>query len=134
MPLLIIDQKQSAPMFYKAAVDASKRMKPSICLTLMRSRLSGLLALLIMVVGVNIGPADESDTNTPPSKPTPYLTAEEELKTFQLPAGYSLQLVVGDPVIKEPVVAAFDGNGRMYVAEMRTYMQNIDGVGELVPT
>jgi mono/diheme cytochrome c family protein/glucose/arabinose dehydrogenase len=134
MPLLIIDQKQSATMFYKAAGDAFKRMKASICLTLMRSRLSGLLALLIMVVGVNIGAADESDTNTPPSKPTPYLTPEEELKTFQLPEGYSLQLVVGDPIIKEPVVAAFDGNGRMYVAEMRTYMQNIDGVGELVPT
>ena len=25
---------------------------------------------------------------------------------------------------------AFDGNGRMYVVEMRTYMQDIDGTGE----
>jgi hypothetical protein len=25
---------------------------------------------------------------------------------------------------------AFDGNGRMYVVEMRTYMQDIDGNGE----
>ncbi|MGA2869137.1 MAG: hypothetical protein ABSF34_08260, partial [Verrucomicrobiota bacterium] len=135
MPLLIIDQKQPTTIFYKTAGKALKPMKSSICLTLMRAHLSGLLALLVMVVGVNIWAADESGTNSVPvSKPTPYLTPEEELKTFQLPEGYSLQLVVGDPVIKEPVVAAFDGNGRMYVAEMRTYMQNIDGVGELVPT
>ncbi|MEJ0089897.1 MAG: discoidin domain-containing protein [Limisphaerales bacterium] len=70
----------------------------------------------------------------PKSKPTPYLTAEEELKTFVLPEGYSLELMVGDPVIKEPVLAVFDGNGRMYVAEMRTYMQDIDGTGEHVPS
>ena len=62
---------------------------------------------------------------------TPYLTAEEELKTFDLKPGYRMELVVGDPDIKEPVVAVFDGNGRMYVAEMRTYMQDIDGRNEL---
>src|ERR1044071_7393229 len=55
------------------------------------------------------------------SPSTPYLTAEEELKTFDLKPGYKMELVVGDPNIKEPVVAVFDGNGRMYVAEMRTY-------------
>ena len=27
-------------------------------------------------------------------------------------------------------MVAFDGNGRMYVAEMRTYMQDADGTGE----
>jgi len=60
----------------------------------------------------------------------PYLSPEEEAKTFSMPAGYHLELVVSDPIIKEPVVGMFDGNGRMYVAEMRTYMQNIDGKGE----
>src|SRR5206468_988638 len=55
-------------------------------------------------------------TNSPS---TPYLSPEDELKTFDFKPGYNLQLVVSDPVIKEPVVAVFDGNGRMYVAEMR---------------
>ena len=59
--------------------------------------------------------------------PTPYLSPAEEAKLIQLPPGYRLELVVGDPIIKEPVACAFDGNGRMYVAEMRTYMQDIDG-------
>src|SRR4051812_134682 len=61
-------------------------------------------------------------TNSPS---TPYLSPEDELKTFDFKPGYSMQLVVSDPVIKEPVVAVFDGNGRMYVAEMRSYMQDI---------
>ena len=77
---------------------------------------------------------DEATNSVPPSKPTPYLSPEGELKTMTLPEGYSLQLVVSDPDIKEPVLTVFDGNGRMYVAEMRTYMQNIDGKGELAPT
>ncbi len=40
--------------------------------------------------------------------------------------GYHLELVLAEPHIEEPVLAVFDGNGRMYVAEMRTYMQDGD--------
>jgi len=65
--------------------------------------------------------------DTTPSPPVPYLSPEAEARTFVLPEGYHLELVLSDPVIREPVVARFDGNGRMFVAEMRTYMQDIDG-------
>jgi hypothetical protein len=64
-------------------------------------------------------------------QPTPYLSPEEEAKTIILPEGYRLELVLSDPIIKEPVVAMFDGNGRMFVAEMRSYMQDIDGNNEI---
>jgi glucose/arabinose dehydrogenase/mono/diheme cytochrome c family protein len=60
----------------------------------------------------------------------PMLAPSEELATFQLPPGYRLELVVGDPVIKEPVAIAFDGNGRMFVAEMRAFMQDLEGTGQ----
>ena len=65
-----------------------------------------------------------------PSTPTPYLSPADEAKTFSLPPGYRMELVVSDPIIREPVVAVFDGDGRMFVAEMRTYMQDIDGSNE----
>jgi len=65
--------------------------------------------------------------------PVKALTAEEELKTIELPNGYSLELVLSDPLIKEPMAIAFDGDGKMYVVEMRTYMQDIDGTDELTP-
>lgn len=69
-----------------------------------------------------------------PRQPTPpALTPEEELKTFQLPEGYHMELVLSDPLIQEPVMCTFDGNGRMYVAELRSYMQDADRKDEKAP-
>ena len=64
----------------------------------------------------------------------PYLTPSEELARFKVPAGYRLELVVGDPIIKEPVAVAFDGNGRMFVAEMRAFMQDLEGTDQRAKT
>ena len=69
----------------------------------------------------------------PPQPPIPALSPADELKTIQLPDGYRLELVLSEPDIKEPCLAVFDGNGRMYVAEMRSYMQDIDGKHQLDP-
>jgi type 1 glutamine amidotransferase/mono/diheme cytochrome c family protein/glucose/arabinose dehydrogenase len=78
--------------------------------------------------------ADTVAPNQPtPGNTFPVLTPQEEAKTFQLPPGYHMELVLSDPDIKEPVACVFDGNGRMYVAEMRTYMQDIDATGEMNP-
>ena len=55
------------------------------------------------------------------------------MAAMELPPGYRLELVASEPMIHEPAVIAWDGNGRMYVAEMRTYMQDIDGSDELAP-
>ncbi|MEO9003599.1 MAG: c-type cytochrome [Ginsengibacter sp.] len=63
-----------------------------------------------------------------------YLTPEESMKTIYLPKGYHIELVASEPMIKEPVAIAWDGNGRMYVAEMNTYMQDADATGERKPT
>ncbi len=62
------------------------------------------------------------------------LSPEESMKTMHLPAGYHLELVASEPIIQEPVAMVWDGNGNMYVAEMRSYMQDIDGTGEQLPT
>src|SRR5476649_2102999 len=55
---------------------------------------------------------------------------EESMKHTYLPKGYHLQLVASEPMISEPVAIVWDGNGVMYVAEMLTYMVNVDGTGE----
>ena len=41
--------------------------------------------------------------------------------------GYRIEPVLADPLIEDPVGVTFDGNGRMYVLEMRSYMQDADG-------
>ena len=61
------------------------------------------------------------------------LTPEESLLKFYLPKGYRIELVASEPMINEPVAIAWDGNGKMYVAQMMTYMQDIDAVHENEP-
>jgi glucose/arabinose dehydrogenase/mono/diheme cytochrome c family protein len=75
----------------------------------------------------------EKPEEFPPQPPVKGLSPEAESKTFQLPPGYRMELVLSEPDIKEPVACAFDGNGRMFVAEMRGYMQDIDGTDEMKP-
>lgn len=58
------------------------------------------------------------------------MTPEESMKNIYLPKGYHLQLVASEPMVSEPVAIAWDGNGRMFVAELNTYMQDIDGTNE----
>ncbi len=61
------------------------------------------------------------------------LTPEEALKRFYLPEGYKIELVASEPLIGEPVSISWDGDGKMYVAQMTTYMQDIDGDNENQP-
>ena len=62
-----------------------------------------------------------------------FLSIEDARKSIELPEGYSLQLVLSEPQIEEPVAMAWDGNGVLYVVEMRTYMQTADATGEQEP-
>ncbi|HVX52178.1 MAG TPA: c-type cytochrome [Chitinophagaceae bacterium] len=70
------------------------------------------------------------DTN-PPVTP---LSPEESIKRIQLPAGFHVQLVASEPMVQEPVAIAWDGDGKMYVAEMNTYMKTANADGELERT
>ena len=62
-----------------------------------------------------------------------FLSIEEAHKSIELQDGYALDLVLSNPDIHEPVAMAWDGNGALYVVEMRTYMQDANAVGEQTP-
>ncbi len=99
------------------------------CLIIAPARFRRVLLLLIATVAF----ARAADSE--PKMPSPaYLSPEESAKLVQLPPGYRLELVLSEPVIREPVVSVFDGNGRLYVAEMRTYMQDADGKDQKAAT
>lgn len=69
-----------------------------------------------------------------PRVPMADLAAKEAMAKIKVPAGYHLELVASDPTIVHPVMCTWDGNGRMYVAEMRSYMLDADGSRENEPT
>nr|MDQ3349060.1 hypothetical protein [Acidobacteriota bacterium] len=68
-----------------------------------------------------------------PKPPVQALTPDEQQKRFILPPGYRMELVLSDPDIINPTAIAFDGNGRLFVNEMRTYMLDADGSREFEP-
>jgi len=65
--------------------------------------------------------------------PAPALTPDEAMKSFTVAPGYRLELAAADPLVQDPVVIAFGIDGRMWVAEMRGYMPDLDGNGEDAP-
>src|SRR4029453_16474307 len=59
-----------------------------------------------------------------PKPPIKARTPEDQARSFVLPPGYRMELVVAEPAVINPAVIRFDGNGRMYVAEFLTYMRD----------
>jgi mono/diheme cytochrome c family protein/glucose/arabinose dehydrogenase len=98
----------------------------------------GFLFSILITAGCN---TPEKEVNEqPPVKravepnPSPaFLSPEESFRSFHLPEGYTLELVADESILNEPVAIAWDGNGRMFVAEMCTYMQDVDGSGTMQP-
>lgn len=43
---------------------------------------------------------------------------------FQIARGFQIQLVAAEPLVFDPVAVAFDGNGRMFVAEHREFPED----------
>ena len=65
--------------------------------------------------------------------PAPALGPEAEHATFEIQDGFEVQLVAAEPLVVDPVQLTFDEQGRLWVVEMRGYMQDAEGSGELDP-
>jgi mono/diheme cytochrome c family protein/glucose/arabinose dehydrogenase len=89
---------------------------------------------VILPEGIDLQSSTWQGIDLSPEPPVIPVSANEEKKSFVLKPGYSIDPVLSEPQIKEPAAIQFDGNGRMYVLELRTYMQDLDANGELMPT
>ena len=56
------------------------------------------------------------------------------LDGYVLEEGFSLDVVAAEPLLVAPVAMDFDGKGRIWVAEMPGFMENLEGTGEELPT
>ena len=94
----------------------------------------------IQTPGGGRGPGAAPDANDPanagadltPKPPVLPLSPQEEVKRLSLPPGYRMAPVLSDPLIEDPAQIAFDGNGRMFVVELRGYFQTPEGI-DLIP-
>src|SRR5829696_7173245 len=83
--------------------------------------------------GFGRGPAINDQTDFSPKAPYRPRTPAEEAAGFILPVGYRLELVAADPDFINPTLIEFDGNGRMYVGEMISYMMDAEASREHEP-
>src|SRR4051812_24260752 len=84
-------------------------------------------------VGGGRGPRTNESTDFSPKPPYTARTPEEEAEGFMLPAGYRMELVAAEPDVINPTLIEFDGNGRMYVGEMISYMMETEASREHEP-
>ena len=67
-----------------------------------------------------------ADPPAPDLPRLPALSAEEALRAFRVAPGFEIQLVACEPDVVDPVAAAFDEFGRLWVVEMRDYPFTLD--------
>jgi mono/diheme cytochrome c family protein len=84
--------------------------------------------------GVDPNSDDWKGIDLEPKPPVLPLSVTAEQKQFLLPPGYKIEPILTEPAIQQPGAIAFDGNGRMYVLELRSYMLDADSKNELEPT
>ncbi|WP_461103266.1 DUF7133 domain-containing protein [Spirosoma koreense] len=112
-------------------------MKNKFWITVIISLFSILFIAAYRDSGSSVAISQEDPFETPRTvSQTPSrvpLSPLESMKTFRLPKGYHLELVASEPMISEPVALAWDGNARLYVAQMETYMQTVLATGQSQP-
>ena len=133
-PSVVIARNQSAsqPRWQRTARRGLTARPGPQAATLATMRATSLAVLILAPTAVSQQERPRAPVPAKVARARPHSPAEA-IAGFELPPGYRLELVASEPMIHEPAVIAWDGNGRMYVAEMRTYMQDIDGSDELTP-
>ncbi len=65
--------------------------------------------------------------------PAPVLTPKDAIAAFKVAPGFRIELVAAEPLVQDPVAAAFDADGRLWIAEMRGYMPDLEARNEKAP-
>jgi len=65
--------------------------------------------------------------------PSPAMSPKQALQQFEINDDLSIQLVAAEPLVEDPVFTSFDEDGRLWVVEMKGFMNDIAGSNELEP-
>jgi putative membrane-bound dehydrogenase-like protein len=88
--------------------------------------LLGAFVFVFCIAGPSLGqePKDSIDRDYSQELPRiPPLEPKDALASFQIHAGFHMQLVAAEPLLFDPVAMAFDESGRLFVVEMRGYSE-----------
>ncbi len=105
----------------------------------MGAAVAALAAPLLLAAG-NLAVPPRSELN----RPWPFFTAEEPeeppvrapidaLNSFAMPPGYAVELVAAEPLVQDPILMEFDGDGRLWVMELPGWAHNLSMENSLEP-
>lgn len=82
------------------------------------------LSLVLVAVAVGTSRADDFPTprNTEPD-PGSAMSASQSAASFRVPAGVKVQVFASEPEVQNPIAMAWDGRGRLWIAENYTYAE-----------
>lgn len=133
--IILVSQKPPTPFHQR---NCDRNCMRIILITL-------IVSLLLSVTGTSFVSAQIGDRLDKPGvvqkslvpkdqiPPSPVLSPDEALSHFTVAPGYHLELAAHEPQVQEPVAAVFDPDGKLWVAEMRGYMPDVEGTGEDQP-
>ena len=98
------------------------------------------LASPLLLGAANLAVPPRSELN----RPWPFFTAEEPeeppvrapidaLNSFAMPPGYAVELVAAEPLVQDPILMEFDGDGRLWVMELPGWAHNLSMENSLEP-
>lgn len=88
---------------------------------------TALFYSLVVLLAPAVARAQKADQDFSQELPRiPPVEPADALTTFAVAPGFHLEMVASEPLVSDPVAAAFDENGRLYVVEMRGYSEQPD--------
>ncbi|HVJ86214.1 MAG TPA: PVC-type heme-binding CxxCH protein [Caulifigura sp.] len=116
-PLAVICALAALVLSLFAVADTPPAQKPAPSAESKPAKGETLVADKTRIDPVTVDPAASPET----IDRLPGLTPDQEKKTLVVQRGFDMQLVATEPNVADPVDAAFDEAGRMYVAEFKSY-------------
>lgn len=96
----------------------------------LKTHASATVLLLVLFAGLSfplLAQEDSLDRDYASELPRIHpLEPDEALASFDVLAGYRMEQVAAEPLVTDPVAMAFDGDGRLYLVEMRDYSEHPD--------
>ncbi|QDV32458.1 PVC-type heme-binding CxxCH protein [Tautonia plasticadhaerens] len=85
--------------------------------------------LAVLALGVIGGPSPAGQASR---EPTPEgLSPAEATAAIRVPPGFEVELVVGEPMVRDPVAFDWSADGRLWVVEMADYPLGVEGGGRV---
>jgi|GEM_PF-176522 len=133
---------------HKISIENAHSRSKDITLTLQQGKLEARNVKIkglpnfkeeLTTAAIKKNPGDRADqvmNNVVPEHlipPSPILSIEEALNAFTIHQDFDLEVIAQNPLVFDPIVALYDGAGRLWVVEMTTFMQDIEASGEMLP-